>query len=165
MAEPVKVMMVCLGNICRSPMAEGVLRDALEKRGWSHRMTVDSSGTSGEHDGEDADPRTLRVLKKHGIELNHCSKRFSRSDFNQFDWILVMDSSNFRNVSFMAEEVSHRSKVRLITDFDQGNRFGVGVKDPWDGDLNGFEEVYEQLSHCVDGFLFHVFGKSNKIES
>ena len=156
---PTRVLMVCLGNICRSPLAEVILKHKLEQRELSAQMTVASAGTSDEHEGDDADPRTIEIAAKHGMVMDHTARQFRASDFKKTDWILVMDPSNFRNVNFMAESDEDRAKVHLITEFDAGKIHGEKVKDPWYGNLSDFEDVYQQLNRCIDGFLLHLFKK------
>jgi len=143
--------MVCLGNICRSPMAEGILRKAIEKSGA--RVIVDSAGTSGYHSGEAPDFRAVRVLQKKGIDISGLAARqFTVHDFDEFDFIFVMDSSNMMNVLNLARNEEDRKKVILImNEVEPGlNR---SVPDPYYGNLDGFEEVYEMLTKASEAII------------
>ena len=146
-----RVLMVCLGNICRSPMAEGVLRSLADKRDLS--IEVDSAGTAGYHVGEAPDPRAVRCMNEYGIDISSLrGRQFSRADFDRFDHILVMDQSNLRNVLALATNEDHRKKVSLLLDFAHASSTKE-VPDPWYGDMSDFQTVYELLTNAAEGFL------------
>ena len=146
-----RVLMVCLGNICRSPMAEGVLRTVAEKRAIS--IEVDSAGTAGYHVGEAPDPRAVRCMKEYGIDISSLrGRQFSRADFDRFDHILVMDQSNLNNVLALAENEEHRKKVSLFLEYAPDSALKE-VPDPWYGDMRDFHAVYDMLCHAAEGFL------------
>ena len=135
--------MVCLGNICRSPMAEGVLRARIEESG--KKVMVDSAGTSDYHTGESPDYRAIRTLEKRGIDISGLSARqFTVKDFDVFDHIFAMDASNMMNILSMARNDDDRKKVALILNVSHpdSNR---SVPDPYYGGMEGFEEVYQML--------------------
>ncbi len=143
-----RILMVCLGNICRSPMAEGILRDKIEKSG--KKAIVDSAGTYGYHEGEPPDKRAIHVLSKKGIDISSLTARkFSISDFDLFEKIYVMDVSNLKLVLAMSRTEEDRQKVSLILEevAPYANR---SVPDPFYGNIEGFEEVYELLQEASE---------------
>jgi protein-tyrosine phosphatase len=140
--------MVCLGNICRSPLAEGILRVKAEKAGID--ITIDSAGTSNYHIGECPDKRTILNAQKHAVDVAKLKARqFSVNDFDEFDHIFVMDSSNYSDVISLARNNSDRKKVELIL-----NRVYPGsdmsVPDPYFGGEQGFENVFILLDKACD---------------
>ena len=144
--------MVCLGNICRSPLAEGILSSKISKM----KVTVDSAGTAGYHIGSKPDPRAIDIAKKNNIDISTLrARKFERSDFINFDKIYVMDKNNFNDVIGLAENKSEASKVILITDVLDSYSF---VPDPYYGGLADFEKVFNLLDK-----ICHKI--ANKIES
>lgn len=142
-----KVLFVCLGNICRSPAAEGVLRSMVDLGDF----TIDSAGTSGFHQGEPADSRMIEHAKKRGLDLTSLSRQFVASDFDRFDHILVMDDKNLRDVLKMAS-IEQAKKVRKITDFCQSFNYDH-IPDPYYGGAKGFDLVLDLLVDACEGFL------------
>ena len=142
----IRVLFVCLGNICRSPMAEGIFRHLVAQDGLSDRFEIDSAGTSGWHAGEKPDHRMRQTAKKHGLSLeDQRSRQFEVSDFEAFNYILAMDSSNLSNIRQLQSQPAHQqAKVELMRNYDllESN---PNVPDPYYGGQNGFEEVYEIL--------------------
>lgn len=138
-----KVLMVCLGNICRSPMAEGILRKHIENAGI--KAIVDSAGTADYHTGEPPDLRAVATLREKGIDISGLSARqFSVRDFDEFDIIYVMDSSNLNNVLSIARNDQDRAKVQLILNLINPG-MNRTVPDPFYDDISGFESVYKLL--------------------
>lgn len=143
---PVKILMVCLGNICRSPLAEGLLASKLPKE----KFFVDSAGTGEWHVGKKPDQRSIDTAFKHGIDISkQKGKHFTAKLFDEFDYIYVMDNSNYNDVIFLAKTAEHRAKVKLILDelFPGDN---VDVPDPYYGLQNGFDMVYEMLNEATN---------------
>ncbi|MFV5696056.1 low molecular weight protein-tyrosine-phosphatase [Flavobacterium sp. LB3P122] len=137
----IKILMVCLGNICRSPLAEGILASKLPK----NKFTVDSAGTGSWYIGHCPDDRSIAVAKKNKINIsNQKGRQFSEKDFDTFDYIFVMDNFNYENVVELAENQDQKEKVHLILNelFPNEN---VDVPDPYFGLTNGFEIVYNML--------------------
>jgi len=143
---PVKILMVCLGNICRSPLAEGLLASKLPK----DKFIVDSAGTGNYHVGKQPDQRSILTAQKNGLDItNQKGRQFSSNDFDYFDYIFVMDSSNYDDVISLAKSEAHKNKVEMILNhlFPREN---VDVPDPYYGLQNGFDMVYEMLDEACD---------------
>ena len=150
----VKVLFVCLGNICRSPLAEAIFKHKVKSRGWDQFIEADSCGTSNYHIGDSPDPRTMANAKKNGIPIDHCGRQLSGKDLREFDYILAMDSSNYRNITAVMGAESHLNKIKMMRDFDP---FGKGdVPDPYFGGEEGFQEVFKILNRTLDNFLDHL---------
>ncbi|MFV8364900.1 low molecular weight protein-tyrosine-phosphatase [Flavobacterium sp. XS1P27] len=142
----VKILMVCLGNICRSPLAEGILASKLPK----NKFKVDSAGTGSWHVGHKPDDRSVAVAKKNKINISdQKGRQFSKSDFDSFDYIYVMDNSNYNYVIELAENQEQKLKVQLILDELFPNE-KVDVPDPYFGLPNGFDIVYNMLDEVCD---------------
>ena len=142
----VKILMVCLGNICRSPLAEGILASKLPKG----KFTVDSAGTGSWHIGRQPDERSIAVAKKNKINIStQKGRQFSVADFDAFDYIYVMDSSNYNDVVELAKTQDHRDKVQMILN-DLFPNENVDVADPYFGLPNGFEIVYNMLDEVCE---------------
>lgn len=141
------ILMVCLGNICRSPLAEGILRAKAPKT-----VTIDSAGTAGYHVGNPPDPRSVAVAKNRGIDIGmqRC-RRFEKQDFQQFDLILVMDKSNYLDILEQAENEDEKNKVRLL--LREVSDGPDEVPDPYYGGEQGFEYVYDLIDKACDALL------------
>lgn len=141
-----KILMVCLGNICRSPLAEGVLRSKLD----SEKFEVDSAGTSNYHIGAAPDRRSIEVARKNGIDISNLKGRqISVDDFDKFDYIFVMDRSNYANVCELTENAKHREKVSFLLD-TLGKTTLKEVPDPYYGDKNDFRAVFTMIDEACD---------------
>ena len=141
-----KVLMVCLGNICRSPLAEGLLKSKVD----TSQIYVTSAGTGHWHVGEQPDPRSIAVAKKNGLNItDQRGRQFQADDFNEFDYIFVMDNSNKEDVLKLAKDDEHRKKVQLILEeiFPGEN---VDVPDPYYGGDSGFDNVYDMLDEACE---------------
>ena len=141
-----KILMVCLGNICRSPLAEGILESKLDPT----LFIVESSGTGSWHVGNMPDKRSIAVANKYGLDISkQRGRHFISEDFNAYDFIFVMDNSNKKDVLSLAKTEDQRAKVQLILDeiFPGEN---VDVPDPYHGGEHGFEEVYQMLDQACD---------------
>lgn len=143
-----KILFVCLGNICRSPLAEGILRNKAAEQGLN--IEVDSCGTAGYHIGEQPDPRSIAKAKEYGIDISMLrGRKFSKSDFDTFDRILVMDKSNYADVIDLAKDTNHQSKVEMVLNIGQNSNY-LNVPDPYYGGEEGFQEVYDLLDKACD---------------
>lgn len=142
----ISVLMVCLGNICRSPLAEGILRSKTD----AEKIFVDSAGTGAWHVGHLPDKRSIEVALKHDIDLTYQrARQFTEEDFDMFDLIYVMDKENLRNVLSMALNQEQRKKVKLILDVTGNPRYRE-VPDPYYGGDQGFDFVFELLDEACD---------------
>ena len=142
----IKILMVCLGNICRSPLAEGILASKLPK----NKFKVDSAGTGSWHIGNPPDERSIITAKKNGILIsNQKCRQITTNDFDFFDYIYVMDNNNYIDVLELSKNQEHRKKVQLILNelFPNEN---VDVLDPYYGVQNGFDSVYQMLDEACD---------------
>lgn len=138
--------MVCLGNICRSPLAEGILRAKLPSKSF----TIDSAGTGNYHVGELPDKRSISTAKKYGIDItNQRARQFTALDFDTFDIIYAMDNSNYNNIIKLAKNKSDIAKVKLILNEVYPNK-NFDVPDPYTGGMLGFENVFKMLDEACD---------------
>ena len=140
-----KIVMVCLGNIYRSPLAEGILKAKLPKD-----YVVDSAGTGAWHTGQQPDKRSIATAKNRGLDItNQRARQFKVSDFDTFDYIYVMDNSNYKDVISLAPTEESKSKVRLILNEIFPNE-NVDVPDPYYGGDDGFENVFDMLDQACE---------------
>ena len=154
----VKVLFVCLGNICRSPAAEGVFRFLVEKEGLNHKIKVDSAGTSAYHIGEMADFRMRECASRRGYELTSLARRFTSKDFDDYDFIVVMDGHNHRDVLAMARDETDRRKVSRMTYYLEG-MVASYVPDPYYKGEEGFGQVLDMIENASLGLLRNVKSK------
>ncbi|MBX7181616.1 MAG: low molecular weight phosphotyrosine protein phosphatase [Bacteroidia bacterium] len=150
-----RILMVCLGNICRSPLAEGILKAKAIKLGLP--IEVDSAGTGGWHAGELPDHRSRKIAEKHGIDITYQrARKFQLSDFQKFEFILAMDNSNLEDLLALTQNENERIKVKLLLDYLFPGK-QKNVPDPYYGDIHAFEEVYQLLDQALDSFLSKEF--------
>ena len=155
MTERFAICFVCLGNICRSPTAEGVMAREVGRAGLGGRIRVDSAGTAAYHSGELADPRTRRTAKAHGIELTHRARQVEIEDFDAFDLLVAMDQANVENLQAVAPKGSAH-KIVLFRGFDASAPDGAEVPDPYYGGERGFDDVFAICERASAGLLEHV---------
>ena len=146
-----RIMFVCLGNICRSPLAHGVLEKLISDKNLTNKIEVESSGTSGFHRGEKPDPRMAGVAASHGVSLDHLrSQQFNQEDLSDFDLILPMDQENKEHIKRMVTDKSQLKKIILFRDYDPEGK-GLEVPDPYYGGPSGFEKVFNIVDRtCKD---------------
>ena len=145
-----KILMVCLGNICRSPLAEGIMLDKIQK--YHLNWLVDSAGTGAWHVDNPPDPRSIDVAKKNDIDISsQRARQFTAKDFQAFDLIFAMDSSNYQDILKLAQNNEDKEKVDLIMNMSDPN-WNINVPDPYWGE-HGFEKVYNMLNKATDAIL------------
>jgi protein-tyrosine phosphatase len=153
-----KIMFVCLGNICRSPLAEAIFTHEIARQGLSDQFQADSCGTANYHVGDEPDHRTIKVATRHGVPVNHLGRQFNTNDFLKYDWILPMDLSNEAHLKRLAHSASDLQKIRLMRSFAPEEE-QTEVPDPYYGGDKDFEEVFQILSRSMQGFI--AFLKKN----
>ena len=145
-----KILMVCLGNICRSPLAEGILRDKLYRNNLDKKITVDSAGTSNYHIGQNPDYRSIANAKSHDINISELrGRQFTQNDFDNFDMIFAMDNSNYDNIVSLARNEKDKDKVDLILNMINPGK-NQAVPDPYFGGEEGFENVFCLLDQACE---------------
>ena len=149
-----KILFVCLGNICRSPAAEGVFKHKINDRDLERFFVVDSAGTGGWHVGNLADPRMRETALSRGIELTSRSRKIKESDLYEFDHILVMDNENLETVKSLIKDHKNpvNSKIKLILSYSKNSQLEE-VPDPYYGGQNGFDKVLDLLDDAIDGLI------------
>lgn len=147
-----KILMVCLGNICRSPLAEGILAHKTQHLD----VTVESAGTAGYHIGKLPDERSIEIANKHKIDIsNQKARQFSRADFDEFDIIYAMDTNNFAHLTSLAKNQNERDKIRMILNEIKPESFD-SVPDPYYGGDNGFQIVYNMLDKACNKIITQI---------
>ncbi len=158
MPSTTSILFVCLGNICRSPLAKGVLAHQASVKGVGDRFRIDSCGTGHWHVGGPADPRTMLVAARNGVQFEHTARQVDPAvDFQAFDLILPMDSQNKRDLLRLGAPAE---RVRLFRSYDPAlagaPEHGLGVPDPYSGDERAFQQVFDMLWAASEGFLAQV---------
>jgi protein-tyrosine phosphatase len=151
----IKVLFVCLGNICRSPLAEAIFKHKLKINNLAHAFEVDSCGTGDYHIGEQPDKRTVKVSNKNGVEINHACRQLVADDLDYFDYLLAMDKSNYFNILRLSKTDVVNEKVKLMREFDPEHP-GAEVPDPYNGGDREFQEVFAILDRSLDQFIAHL---------
>jgi protein-tyrosine phosphatase len=152
----VSVCFVCLGNICRSPTAEGVMRHLVREQGLEHAIEIDSAGTAGYHAGEAPDRRAQAAARLRGIAVDGHARQFGGKDWQRFDYILAMDESNYEDLVARAPSKQLASKVRLFRSFDAAAPKGASVPDPYYGGPQGFDDVLDMCDAAARGLIEHI---------
>ena len=157
--NPYKLCFVCLGNICRSPTAEGMFQHLVNKRGLQHYFEIDSAGTSAYHIGESPNHYSQQIARSHGVKLQSKARQFEYFDLDYFDLILAMDTENLQNIKSLDKKGHSTEKVSLLRDFDPEPGDGE-VPDPYFGGMKGFERVFNIIkrtsNHLLDQLEEHI---------
>ena len=149
----IKVLFVCLGNICRSPLAEGIFKNQVKMAGLERTIMVDSAGTSGWHIGDSPDPRSIEIARRNGIILDSYGRKAVAEDFLEFDYILAMDQDNYTDLDRLRRQIGNgKAQLSLMRDFDHINS-GADVPDPYYGGPDGFRKVFDMLERSCKNLL------------
>ncbi len=154
--ERVHVLFVCLGNICRSPTAEGVFRHVVDREGLTSSFVIDSAGTGAWHVGEAPDERATEAAHGRGVVLEGVARKVVRADFERFHYLLAMDRENRENLLGIAPSDAAKQKVHLFRAFDPASPKNAEVPDPYYGGPSGFEEVFDICDAAARGLLAHL---------
>lgn len=150
-----KVMFVCLGNICRSPLAEAIFKHKVKNRGLDDVLWADSAGTSDYHIGEPPDSRTVRNALKNGVTVDHRGQQLTVKHLDEYDYIFAMDSQNHASIQRLVNGRRIRAKIDLIRSFDPLSPGGE-VPDPYYGGEHGFQEVFEMLDRSIEKLIDYL---------
>ena len=158
-ADKPSVLFVCMGNICRSPTGEAVMKHLLKRRGLEHEIDVDSAGTIDYHSGNPADPRMCRAASARGYELTSRARQVSRDDLHHFDLIVAMDADNLADLGLLG--LDGRAEVRLLGSFLDGYDPDAvaDVPDPYHGGPAGFETVIDMIESACENILDHLLAR------
>jgi protein-tyrosine phosphatase len=150
-----RILFVCMGNICRSPTAEGVMRHVVEREGLADSIEIESAGTGGWHVGDPPDERSATAARKRGIDIDGAARQFTAADFDDFDLILAMDEQNRRDILRLASDDDQRGKVRLFREFDPASEdaASLDVPDPYYGGKDGFDDVLDMVEAAAEGLV------------
>lgn len=147
------ILFVCMGNICRSPAAEGIMKSLVEKEGLKEKVFIDSAGTIGYHAGDTPDPRMVKHAAKRGYNLNSFARKFDlKNDFNKFDYIVTMDDDNYLDIKSLDFRGKYSDKIHKMVEFSRNIKAGE-VPDPYYSGSEGFEKVLDILEDACGGLL------------
>ena len=163
MSETVEISFVCLGNICRSPLAQGLFQDLVKREKLGHKIIISSAGTSAWHVGDLPDQRMRQTAQSKGIQLRSRARQFQRKDFSRFDLVLAMDESNLSNLEEIAPRNLPEGKLMLFRSFDPESSDDLNVPDPYYGGAKGFETVYQMVERTCPPLLDYI--KANLLDS
>ena len=155
-----KVLFVCLGNICRSPLAEAIFKHKIKQRKIEALFEADSCGTSNYHIGEPPDARTVQNASRNGVSIQHAGRQLMETDLETFDYIMAMDENNYKNIFRLPNAKKHEDKIGLMRFYDPDEKGGE-VPDPYYGGEQGFQEVFDILDRSIDNFLDRLQERQN----
>lgn len=158
----IKVIFVCMGNICRSPSGEAVMNGIIEKAGLSDKIKCDSAGTIGYHEGDPADSRMKKHAIKRGYDLTSIARQFRYEDFEKFDYIIAMDRNNYSDIIAQDYDGKFTNKVSMMTDYCTVHN-AKEVPDPYYGGPEGFEKVLDLLEDACEGLLSKIKNEHSEI--
>lgn len=154
--DAIRICFVCLGNICRSPTAEGIMLQLVREAGLEGRISIDSAGTGAYHEGQPADPRSRAEALGRGVTLSGTARQFKAADFDAFDYVIAMDSHNQRDLERLARTPQERGKVHRLRTFDLALKRDFDVPDPYQGGADGFARVFDICKAGCEGLLAHL---------
>jgi protein-tyrosine phosphatase len=155
-AKTVKVSFVCLGNICRSPLAQGVFEYIVKQQGFDEKIEISSAGTGNWHVGKPPDPRMQATAKQHGVTMKSRARQFVAEDFDRLDLVLAMDRSNEEDLRRMCRSPAAEKKLRLFRSFDPESKGGEDVPDPYYGGIDGFDTVFQIVHRTCPEILKYI---------
>lgn len=150
-----KILFVCLGNICRSPLAEAIFKHKIKEKGFENHVEVHSCGTANYHVGDTPDPRTIKNALRNGVTIDHLGRQLTKHDLDRFDFIIAMDKSNHANILKLENASDHSHKIKLMRSFDRIPA-GEEIPDPYYGGETEFQQVFDMLSQSVDSFILFL---------
>jgi protein-tyrosine phosphatase len=150
------VLFVCLGNICRSPLAKGVFEEVVRAEGLQDRFDVDAAGTSNYHTGDPPDPRTVSEARRRGLVLEHAARQIRAEDLERFDYVIAMDASNLGKIERLTKSLRRHAELHLLRAFDDEASDDLEVPDPYFGGQDGFADVHDMVERACRGLLEHV---------
>lgn len=158
--RPIRVLFVCLGNICRSPLAEAVFRHQARERGVEDRFEIDSAGTAGYHIGDPPDERSVATARRRGVVVEGCGRQLVAEDFRRFDRIVVMDRENLANAERLGTRAGGAAQLHLLREWDPVEP-GGDVPDPYYGAARGFDEVHDIVDRSCAALMDALLGEAN----
>jgi len=150
-----KILFVCLGNICRSPLAEAIFKHKIQQHGLGDYFQGDSCGTANYHVGDTPDPRTIANAKKNGVSIDHLGRQLCTKDLEDYDYVLAMDQANYKNILKLTNAADFAGKVALMRRYDPLEKDGE-VPDPYHGQEKNFQDVFEILDRSMENFIQHL---------
>lgn len=157
-SSPIRILFVCMGNICRSPLAESVFRHLVRERGVEERFEIDSAGTSGYHAGDPPDSRSVAAARARGVTVSGSSRPLEAADLRSFDYVIVMDAENRAFVDRLRATVGGEARVHRLREWDP-TRTGLDVPDPYYGGVRGFDDVHDIVERSCAALLDHLLSQ------
>jgi len=158
MSDPTRILFVCLGNICRSPLAEAVFRHKVRERGVEDQFEIDSAGTSGYHNGAPPDARSSETARRRGVELAGQSRRLGAADLRRFDYVIAMDGENLHEIRALEAAAGGSARIHRLREWDP-EASSADVPDPYYGGPGGFDDVHDIVDRSCQALLDHLLAE------